>query len=99
MPCDCSSRTSSKVSMPVSFAVLAVAALDAHPHPGDAQADELVDGVGAQHVGRAEHVERPRLAVLLHQFQQPQGPLAVEEEVFVHHEERADVHVGVRAGT
>ena len=44
------------------FGILAVAAFDAHPHPGDAQADQLLDGVGAQHVGRAEHVERPGFA-------------------------------------
>ena len=47
------------------FRVLAVAAFDAHPHPGDAQADQLVDRVGAEHVGGTEHVERPGLAVLL----------------------------------
>ena len=30
---------------PLQFHVLAVAALDAHPDPGNAQADELIDGV------------------------------------------------------
>ena len=69
--------------------VLAVAAFDAHPHPGNAQADQLLDRVRAEDVGGAEDVERPCLVVLPHQFQEPQGALAVEEEVLVHDEERA----------
>ena len=85
--------------MPWSLAVLAVAAFDAHPHPGDAQADELLDGVGAEHVGGAEDVERPGLVVLLHQLQQAQGPLAVEQEVLVHDEERAGPACRAPVGT
>ena len=41
------------------FGVLAVFAFDAHPHPGDAQAHKLIDGVRAEHLGRTEHVQRP----------------------------------------
>ena len=44
--------------------VLAVAAFNAHPHPGDAQADQLLDGVRANDVGGTEDIERPGLVVL-----------------------------------
>ena len=81
--------------MPLSLVYWLSSAFDAHPHPGDAQADQLVDGVRREHVGRAEDVERPGLVVLLHQFQQPQRPLAVQQEVLVHHEERADVQLAL----
>ena len=67
----------------------ALLALEAEPDPGDAEAHELVVRVLPERVRRAEDVERPRLAVLAHPLQQPQGALAVEEEVLVHHEEGA----------
>ena len=84
---------------PLQLDVLAVAALDAHPHPGNAQADELIDGVRTQHVGRAEDVQGPGLVVLLHQLQQAQGPLAVQQEVLVHAEERLAAPTRVPVGT
>ena len=54
--------------------VAAVAAFDAHPDPGDAQADQLLDAVGAEHVGGAEDVERPGLVVLLASTPTAAGP-------------------------
>ena len=74
------------------FGVLTLLAFQTHPDPGDAETYELFDAVGAQHVGRAKDVERPGLVVLLHQRQQPQRPLAVQEKVFVHDKERSGLH-------
>ena len=94
MPCDCSSRTSSKVSMPVelrrSWLLQPSMPIQTQETPRPTSCSMRV---GAEHVGGTEDVERPGLVVLLHQFQQPQGPLAMQQEVLVHHEERLDVHV------
>ena len=53
--------------------------------------------VGAEDVGGGEDVQRPGLVVRLHQLQQAQGPLAVEQEVLIHDEEGADLHVAFEA--
>ena len=63
--------------------------LEPHPHPGDAELDELPHVVPADGVGRREDEHRPGLAVLLHHVEQLERPLLVQEEVLVHHEERS----------
>jgi len=50
----------------------------------------LLDGIRLDDPGGAEDIEGPRLAVFLHEFQQAEGPAAVEEEVFVQDKEGAD---------
>ena len=77
---------------PVQLGVAAVLALDSHPDPRNSQADQLVDRIRTQHVRRAENVQGPGFVVLLHQFQQPQRTAPMQQEVLVHHEERADLH-------
>ena len=72
---------------PVQLAVAAVRRLESEPDPRDAQLDEFPQLVFRHGVGRREDVERPGLAVRLHQLEQFHRPLAVEQEVLVHHEE------------
>ncbi len=56
---------------------------------------QLLVAVEPQRVGRAEDVERPGLVVLLHQLQQAQRALPVQQEVLVHHEERAHAQLAL----
>ena len=79
---------------PGELLVRAFLALQAHPDPRHADADQLVRRVLPQGVGRAEDVEGPGFAVALHQLQQAQGAGAMEQEVLVHDEERSDAHAG-----
>ena len=80
---------------PVQLLVLALLALQPHPHPRNTEPDQLLDSVGLEHVGRAEHVERPALVVFFHQLEQAQRPLAVKQKVLVHHEKRLHPHVAL----
>ena len=79
--------------------VAGVLALQAEPHPVDSQADQLFHRVSPQDVDGAEDVQAPRLAVPLHQVQQPECPLLVEQEVLVHDEEAFGVQVGLQRAT
>ena len=57
-----------------------------------AELHQFFHAVLANRIRRREHVQRPALAALLHALQQLHGALAVQQEVLVHHEERAHVH-------
>src|SRR5208337_1350189 len=65
----------------IELCVRAVLSLHPHPYPGDTQGDELLDGIRLDDSGRAEYIQHPRLIMLLHQFQQPQRSLTMEEEI------------------
>ena len=98
MPWDCSSRTSCAGVGARQLAVRGSVSLEAHPHPRDPEGDQVLHRVEPEGVGGAEDHEGPGLAVLLHQLQQPHGPLAVQQEVLVHDEERRDAHLLLEPG-
>ncbi len=64
-----------------------------HPHPRNAQFHQFAHGVLADGVSGGEHVQSPRLRALLHAAQELHGAPFVEQEVLVHHEERAHVQL------
>ncbi|OPZ95236.1 MAG: hypothetical protein BWY71_02303 [Planctomycetes bacterium ADurb.Bin412] len=67
------------------LSIPAALTLQSDPDPGNTQRDQLLHCVGTDRIGRAEYIKNPGLIVLLHQFQQPERPLAIEEEIFIHH--------------
>ncbi len=58
-----------------------------HPHPGNAEFDELQHGVFANRIGGRENRKLPALACLLHPLQQAHGARTVKQEVLIHHKE------------
>jgi hypothetical protein len=68
--------------------VIRARGFQSHPDPGDAELHQFLRRVLADRVRRGEHCHAPGFVAFLHAIEQAHGALFVEQEIFVHDEER-----------
>ena len=76
---------------PPKLVVGALLPFQTHPDPADSQSDELIDRIGLQDARGAEDINSPAFRMGLHQFQKPERPLLVEQEILVQCEKGPDL--------